>query len=209
MLEGLFIKFTGFSWNEISCKLALLSLRHPCAVAIEKEFDSKKELFHGGIHEVLSYNTGRFGDFIVDTIDIDRVQIREMSREVGEIVSGRTRHRNDCCTRPGKTATMCSFCKIAYCDRCLRLVHYSYRKPCSWNGGVRPDCACFFKGVGDWIARTYPKRGAAYMVEVLVEDGIYELQPVFLRACYHQGQYPAQATLRWREGANVHWRDQH
>ena len=207
MLDDLFTKFTGFSWNEMSCKIALLSLKHPCAVAIEQKFDLAKKTFDDGLPEVLSFNTGRFGDFIVDTIEahfiVDtieahagrrEVRIREVSREV-ETPTG----RNDCCTRPGKTATMCTFCRYAHCDKCLRLIHFRHnRRRIRWNGGLRPDCACALRGAGDWIARTCPNRGAAYMVEVLVEDGIYELQPVFPRACYPQGKHPSRATVHWR-----------
>lgn len=39
------------------------------------------------------------------------------------------------------------------------------------------------------------------MVEVLLEDGVWELQPVFLRGCFRQGHQPQRVWTRhrWRQ----------
>lgn len=40
-----------------------------------------------------------------------------------------------------------------------------------------------------------PSMGAAYMIEVQPEDGIYVLQPVFLNLCFGRNQQPGARTI--------------
>ena len=185
MVDQAFVKFTGWSWHDASCKLALLSLKHPCAVAIQRAFEQTKVVFEQ-VPEILNLTTGRFGrvGFVADEIDGNVMTIREIRH-----TAGLARSRNDCCGHRGKTFSLCSMCKIAYCQLCTKMRRT--QKVQGWSG-ITPVCNCAFNG--DWerqgLRQKFLARSAAYMVEVLVEDGVYELQPVFLRACFTGRSYP-------------------
>ena len=78
VINASFVKFTGFECEDMSAKLAVLSLQHPAAMAIKEKFEVLRKMYeghpslgHAAIPEMLCWNTGRFGGktaFIVDRI---------------------------------------------------------------------------------------------------------------------------------------------
>ena len=165
-LHDAFIKFTGYSCTDASYKVALLSLKHPCAVAIDNEFNEKKALFQR-LPYLLNWETGRLGQFIVDTIESEQVCIKDVRRYAKKL-----RLRNDCCGRKNTTAYMCSICKIAMCDSCMRKRRTN---EASRYSGLNPTCACLYKD-----PRKLMSASAAYMLECVDQTGGLELRPVCL-----------------------------
>ena len=193
----MFIQFSGWACDDAAYKLAVLTLRHKCAVAIQAEFTRLKHQYEKeDMSWVLSWQLGRLGPFIVDTIRGTSVTIGDVHKG-GLMTRGRTHNtcRNDCCQRSVSTAHLCSWCKIATCDGCLRHAHTN--TPCRYTGVPWPECMCGRYMIDQRQNRLYPKRGASYMVEVLEdEDGVWELQPVFPRGCFRQGKHPERIWAR-------------
>ena len=145
MLNASFVKYTGFPCDDVSAKLAVLSLQHPAATAIEQRFEQLRKMYEGcptlgyrGIGELLSWDTGRFGGykgaFIVDKIHSRWVAVKDIVREVpsGEGHRRNRRLRNDCCAYEAETASMCPLCKICFCATCFcggRQRGYQFQKP--------------------------------------------------------------------------------
>ena len=78
VINASFANFTGFECDDVSAKLAMLSLQHPAGMAIKEKFEALRKMYEGdpslrrtAIPEMLDWNTGRFGGktaFIVDRI---------------------------------------------------------------------------------------------------------------------------------------------
>ena len=136
VLNASFVNYTGFPCDDVSAKLALLSLQHPAAMAIEQRFEQLRKMYEGcpalgyrGIGELLSWDTGRFGGykgaFIVDKIHSRSVTVRDIVREVPTgagvwaLGARNRRQRNDCCGYEAETASMCPLCKICFCATCF------------------------------------------------------------------------------------------
>jgi hypothetical protein len=78
VINASFANFTGFECDDVSAKLAVLSLQHPAGMAIKEKFEILRKMYedhpslgHAAIPEMLCWNTGRFGGktaFIVDRI---------------------------------------------------------------------------------------------------------------------------------------------
>lgn len=195
VLDEVFIKFTGHACNDASCKLAILSLKHKCAAVVENEFNNLKHQLNAS-PELLSWNTVRFGgSFILDTITKDTLKIKDVRREAADDEFHRGRHssRLDCCERLEAVAHLCSWCKVAHCDACLR---WDGRGASHYNGYSWPYCKC-----GANYNSILSNRHAAYMVEIIAEDDVYVLQPVFPRACFRQKCHPKQLTVLYHPQA--------
>ena len=128
VLNATFIKYTGYECDDVSDKLAVLSLQHPAGMAIRGKFDQVRAIYEGSpelgvrpIREVLSWDTGRFGGgaaFIVDVIEGRTIRVRDVVRVMPDHV--RSRRRNDCCGSNEATASMCPRCKVCFCNGCMR-----------------------------------------------------------------------------------------
>lgn len=181
-LHKAFLKFTGHSCSDASAKLALLCLRHDCAVMIGAKFAHDKRAFES-FAEVLNWETGRLNCFISDYIHPFAIACASVKRERD---AGAARRRNDCCEELRPTAVMCSICRVAFCSTCIgRVSHYDA------GAGM---CACFFQrplgvSVGMLGRRRYtlPARQAAYMAEI--EPCVF--MPVFPQACFRRGKAPS------------------
>ena len=47
VLNAVFVKFTGFECEDVSAKLALLSLQHPAGMAIKEKFEILRKMYEG------------------------------------------------------------------------------------------------------------------------------------------------------------------
>jgi hypothetical protein len=147
VLNAVFLKFTACECEDVSAKLALLSLQHPAGMAIKEEFESVKRLYYGylcehagitAMPELLSWDTGRFGGktaFIVDRIRSRSIEVRDVVRVMPD---GESRRRNDCCGRDTETWSMCPKCKVCFCAACF-CHKYWYR---------RQRCVCWMSTMG-------------------------------------------------------------
>ena len=151
MLNASFVKYTGFECNDVSAKLAVLSLQHPAAMAIHKRFEQLRKMYEGcgplgyrGIPELLSWETGRFGgykcSFIADKIHSRSIEVKDVVRRMPD---GHTRNRNDCCGFQTETVSMCPLCKVCFCAACF----CGGRRPRIEATGRRPGAKC-----GCWLA---------------------------------------------------------
>ena len=143
VINASFVKFTGYECEDVSAKLALLSLQHPASMAIKEKFESLKWKFYGEgetampIPELLSWDTGRFGGtpaFIVDRIQGRSIEVRGIVR----VIDGESRRRNDCCGSGRETWSICPGCKVCFCAACF----------CHKGWYRRQRCACYMSTVG-------------------------------------------------------------
>jgi len=126
VINATFVKFTGFECEDVSAKLAMLSLQHPAGMAIKEKFEALRKMYEGdpslrraAIPEMLDWNTGRFGGktaFIVDRIHSRSIEVRDIVREMPD---GERRRRNDCCGSEAVTWSMCPQCKVCFCAACF------------------------------------------------------------------------------------------
>jgi hypothetical protein len=143
VLNTVFVKFTGSECEDVSAKLALLSLQHPAGMAIKEEFESVKRLYYGydsvpAFPELLSWDIGRFGgktSFIVDRIQGRSIEVREVVRVMPD---GASRRRNDCCAGDSETWSICPGCKVCFCEACF----------CHKGWYQRQRCTCWMSVVG-------------------------------------------------------------
>jgi hypothetical protein len=184
-LNKAFLKFTGFSCSDTSAKLALLCLRHDCAVMIKAKFANDKSRYEI-FAEVMNWETGRLNCFIADYITPFAIACAGVER-VKDVSTAR--RRNDCCDELRPTAVMCSFCRVAFCSTCTgRVKHFDA------GAGM---CACFFQkpvGVSGQRRYTLPARQAAYMAEI--EPCVFV--PVFPQACFRRGKAPVVLSISKR-----------
>lgn len=145
--------------------------------------------------ECFSPNLGRLGGFLADEITRYHMQIKDVVRRGWW-------SRNDCCGA-SKVHYICSRCRIAFCVKHCK--NGFQPRGLHWDGGVSPRCGCAFgvnashhtmpppypmnhtPQLADQQSTDFcylPSIGAAYMIEVQPEDGVFMLQPVFLNLCF-------------------------
>lgn len=107
-----------------------------------------------------------------------------IERDMGGTTTSRCRHhgfladsvvaragRADCCGRPGRVNSLCSFCTVIFCDRCTRMPTHEMAGACR-AGVFSPCCACMYDGRGGIVPMA---RGATFMLD----DGSGMLRPVW------------------------------
>lgn len=145
VINASFVKFTGFECEDMSAKLAVLSLQHPAAMAIKEKFEILRKMYeghpslgHAAIPEMLNWNRGRFGGrtaFIVDKIQSRSIEVRDIVRDMPD---GERRGRNDCCGGYTETWSICSTCKVCFCAACF----------CHREWYRRQRCVCWMSTMG-------------------------------------------------------------